>query len=261
MALHHLFHNLEVNPRAIEEICPCLLPPSALPTHAIAIAPNKKEAVKSFAKIQNWTLVFTDGSCTSEGVGAAAVLYVDYQHLATLHYRLGSASEHTVFKAEATALLLAAHLLTSNTEVTFPASILADNQAVIRSTKPGHYLLMHFRSMIQDLHKSNRLSRKDIMLQWIAGHMEIEGNELADREAKLAAKRDEPTSPPEALPPALAERLPLSVSTLKQTHATKLKVLWNNEWWGSPHYSRISCIDPLLPGNTFVKLTASLPKR
>ena len=74
-----------------------------------------------------------DGSCTDGLIGTSAVLYVDYTHVATLCYHLGSAEHHTVFKAEAVGLILAARLLLSRPETTFLASILADNQAVIRS--------------------------------------------------------------------------------------------------------------------------------
>ncbi|KIN92630.1 hypothetical protein M404DRAFT_809960 [Pisolithus tinctorius Marx 270] len=68
-------------------------------------------------------------------VGAAAVMYVDHQHVATLRYHLGHESKHTVFEAEAAAMLLAAQLLRTRNETTYPVTILVDNQAVIRSSK------------------------------------------------------------------------------------------------------------------------------
>ncbi|KIN97233.1 hypothetical protein M404DRAFT_38868, partial [Pisolithus tinctorius Marx 270] len=90
-----------------------------------------------------------------------------------------------------------------------------------------------------------------ITLQWIAGHMEIEGNKLKCFQCKLAAKGDIPKSPSEDLLSTLAEHLPISVSTLTQAYAAKLKSLWNREWQRSPHHSRISRIDPFLPSNSF----------
>lgn len=152
-ALHRLFHDLGINPKHVEKIHPCLVPPNARPSHATAIAPNKKEAIKDLSKISDRTLIFTDGSCTEGGVGAAAVLYVDYKHITTLRYHLGNGSQHTVFEAEAVAMVLAAHLLDTRDEITYPVTILVDNQAAIRSNerptaKPGHYLLMLFRTMI-----------------------------------------------------------------------------------------------------------------
>ena len=52
-----------------------------------------------------------------------------------------------VFEAEVVRLILAAQLLLKNEGVSFPATIVTDNQAVICSSakpsaKPGHYLLI-----------------------------------------------------------------------------------------------------------------------
>ena len=78
-------------------------------------------------------MIFTDGSCTNGKVGAAASLYVDFNHVATLCYHLGNKTEHTVFKAKVVGLILAAHLLLIRNKVMFPATIFADTEAVIRS--------------------------------------------------------------------------------------------------------------------------------
>lgn len=77
--------------------------------------------------------------------------------------------------------------------------------------------------------------------------MDIEGNELADREAKLAAKRAEFSSPQCEPPPSLRNQLPCSISALKQAHSAKQRTLWANPWKKSPRYSRISHVDPTLP--------------
>ncbi|KIO03634.1 hypothetical protein M404DRAFT_98116, partial [Pisolithus tinctorius Marx 270] len=132
----------------------------------------------------------------------------------------------TVFEAEAAAMLLAAHLLATKEEVMFPATILADNQAAIKSTKTGHYLLMHLRLAIQEITTKECLARKSITLWWIAGHMKVEGNELADKEAKIAAKGPNFTSCLQELPPVLRKNLPHSVAALKQLHTARLKTLW-----------------------------------
>ncbi|KIO14376.1 hypothetical protein M404DRAFT_18547 [Pisolithus tinctorius Marx 270] len=41
-ALHRLLHDIGVNPKKIEKIYPCPVPPGARPSHMTAIAPNKK---------------------------------------------------------------------------------------------------------------------------------------------------------------------------------------------------------------------------
>jgi len=133
-----------------------------------------------------------------------------------------------VFEAEAAGLILAAHLLIMRPETSFPASILVDNQAVIRSgerptAKPGHYLLLHFRNLMHQLYEEKDSSREDVTVRWIAGHKEVEGNEVADREAKLAAKGEAKSSPKHKLPSTLWKRLPHSIPALKQSHNAKLK--------------------------------------
>jgi hypothetical protein len=69
--------------------------------------------------------------------------------------------EHMVYEAEAVGLSLAAHLLSMEQRLTFPTSILADNQAVLKfgeslTPRAGHYLVGHFRCMMKELKKANR---------------------------------------------------------------------------------------------------------
>ena len=105
-------------------------------------------------------------------------------------------------------LILAAHLLSTKNKATFPASILADNQAIIRSgenptAKPGHYLLLCFRNAIRRLQNKKDIGKEEVTVRWIAGHEDVEGNEVADREAKLAAKGEAESSPRNNLPASL----------------------------------------------------------
>ena len=153
-ALHRLIHTLGVHPQHNETILPLAIKPGTSPLFNTFISDNKKESLEDFRQLRHRTLVFTDGSCTDGLIGASAVLYVDYTQVATLRYHLGSEDHHTVFEAEAVGLLLAAQLLLTRNEASFPTSVLADNQAVIRSgenlsAKPGHYLLLHFRNLVR----------------------------------------------------------------------------------------------------------------
>jgi len=52
-------------------------------------------------------MIFTDSSSTNDKVGAVASLYINFNHIATLHYHLGNDTEHTVFEAKAVGLILA----------------------------------------------------------------------------------------------------------------------------------------------------------
>ena len=132
-ALHCLAQNLAVDPSRTELIHPRPIHPDSHTPFTTSIAASKKEAIAEFHRCNNRTMIFTDGSCTNGKVGAAASLYVNFNHVATLRYHLGNETEHMVFEAEAVGLILAAHLLLIRNEVTFPPTIFADNQAVIRS--------------------------------------------------------------------------------------------------------------------------------
>ena len=78
-------------------------------------------------------MIFTDGLCTNGKVGAAASLYVNFNHIVTLRHHLGNETEHMVFKAEVVGLILTADLLLIRNEVAFPVTIFTNSQAVIRS--------------------------------------------------------------------------------------------------------------------------------
>lgn len=113
---------------------------------------------------------------------------------------------------------------------------------------------------MRHLHGKKDSNREDVTVRWIAGHEDVEGNEVADREAKLAAKGEARSSPRNKLPIALREQLPRSIPALKQGHNAKLKKLWKDEWSISSRFPHLSTIDPTLPSKAFMKLTGSLCK-
>jgi len=265
-ALHFMMRYLAVNPRTIELIHPRPIHPNSHTPFTTSIASSKEVAIAEFQNCNTRTMIFTNGSSTGGKVGAAASLYVDYNHIATLRFHLGDDTEHTVFEAEAVGLILAAQLLSTRNEATFPATIFADNQAVIRSgarptAKPGHYLLFHFRKLVRHLQKKKDLDDEAIRLNWIAGHVDIEGNELADREAKLAAVRKETSSPRRDLPKTLRKRLPTSTSAIKQTHESQIQRKWHEEWKKSPRHPHTVALDPTQTPNSFLRLTGHLKKK
>ena len=265
-ALHHLLHGLKLFPGTIETISPRPTPPYSLTPFTTDIASSKEDASSDFQQCEDGTMIFTDGSCHNGQVGAAACLFVDKEHKATLRYHLGKATEHTVFEAEAVGLILAAQLLNRFREAKYPASIYADNQAVIRScthpsARPGHYLLTCFRKLMKHLLRKKRIKSNMVTIKWIAGHTGNWGNELADREAKQAANNADSSSPRRQLPAALKQPLPSSISALKQYHNSSLRSLWANLWRQSPRHHHIASIDPSLPSNKFTKLTNSIGKK
>ena len=264
-ALHHLIHSLDIRPSELETINPHPTKPNTLPPMLTCILPTKEKAIEEYGKLTSKTKVFTDGSCIDGKVGAAAVLYVDDRQISTLHFHLGSAEEHTVFEAEVVGLILAAHLLNTSHEATFPAVILADNQAAIQAgehpaARSGHYLCLHFRTTLRTLLAANKITRQDITVQWIAGHRDVEGNEDADREARRAALKANDTSPKTDLPKCLHKKLPIGASAVKQKNKAELMALWKRQWSKSKRYAHLMRIDPSAPCKRFMKAIGNLPK-
>jgi len=249
----------------METINPHPTKPNTLPSMLTHIAPTKEKAIEEYGKLTNKIKVFTDRSCTNGQVGAAVVLYIDDRQVSALRFHLGPAEEHTVFKAEVVGLILAAHLLITSHKVTFPAVILIDNQAAIQASehptaKSGHYLCLHFRTLLRKVLNENKTTRQDVMVQWIAGHRDIKGNKDADREAKHAALNGNDASPKTDLPKFLHKKLPISTSAVKQKNKTELMALWKRQWTKSKRYAHLMHIDPSAPFKKFMKAIGYLPK-
>jgi len=108
-----------------------------------------------------------------------------------------------------------------------------------------------------------RLERRhpniDLTLRWVPGHKGVDGNELADVEAKKAARGD--SSPVEDLPGWLREKLPASLSKVRQTQNERLARLAEAEWKESPRAARMDRIDPTMPSKKYGKLAERLPRR
>ncbi len=83
----------------------------------------------------------------------------------------------------------------------------------------------------------------NITLRWIPSHMEIKGNEEADRQAKKAAEGNT-DSPTHRLPKVLRRRLPDSKSAIKQNLSKHLKIEAVTILHKSPQWTKLVGIDP-----------------
>ncbi|KAI0715129.1 hypothetical protein C8Q76DRAFT_729717 [Earliella scabrosa] len=100
----------------------------------------------------------------------------------------------------------------------------------------------------------------DVTLRWVPGHMDIEGNELADCEAKRAAAGS--SSPLNKLPKCLHDGLQFGVSKLKQVYRADLHQVHRKEWQESKRGQKLARLDPGLPSPRFMtKLAAPLRRR
>jgi hypothetical protein len=138
-----------------------------------------------------------------------------------------------------------------------------DNQASILSTTsikptPSHYLL-------DILHKKLIRSRKKfrnlgVTIRWIPSHLEVEGNEEADRQAKCAVKGNA-DSPLNRLPIEFRNGLPDSKSAIKQEMMNKVKGDNAQFLHNSPQWRKLRHIDPSMPSKHYRKMADSLPRK
>ncbi|CAK1554338.1 unnamed protein product [Leptosia nina] len=127
------------------------------------------------------TNIYTDGSKTDDGVGAAVVLRRLDKELKTVKIKL--ATYCTVFQAEMVALHKAVQLAT---KVASPrVNLCSDSRSALDDIVSGRSLsplVVQIRETLGSL--SNH---KEVRLYWIKAHVGHEGNERADQLAKEAA--------------------------------------------------------------------------
>ena len=120
------------------------------------------------------------------------------------------------------------------------ASIRLDNQAVMQSLqyrkpRPSQYIINYLLHQIEDILQHATGPDFVMSIVWVKGHINVEGNEMVDKAAKVVATG---TSSQEALmPPEWATpTLPVSVSAWKQAYKTALQKQWRQDWSSSPRY-------------------------
>jgi ribonuclease HI len=267
-SLHYLYHATELDIESIETITHNRRPPSTSTPYSIAIATSREQAIKDHDDNNDEIKIYSDGSSINKKVGAAAVLFRRGKpHPRILRYHLGKADTHTVYESEAVGLTLALQLLSSEDDITYPVSIYVDNQATIKSgdmfsTRPGHYLIDHFRRLVMKLKKASQDRNFKVTVRWISGHDGVEGNEVADQEAKKAAEGHRNNSARRRLPPYLRKTvLPYSISALKQAQRQESSERWAHLWKNSPRYESTTNLDPSILTGSFISLVQHLPKR
>jgi hypothetical protein len=98
-----------------------------------------------------------------------------------------------------------------------------------------------------------------IHLEWVPGHMDLQGNVMADQHAKKAAEGD--VSSTTRLPPLLKSRLPASVSAIKARRKKTLMKRWRKLWLKSPRFAKMDRVDSSMPSRRAYQLLSALPRR
>ncbi|SJL09301.1 uncharacterized protein ARMOST_12678 [Armillaria ostoyae] len=226
-----------------------------------SIPDTKKSAEQDVAKLPKGDrYIYSDGSGFKAKIGAAAWMQPlestpnrEVQRL--LH--LGPDTHHTVFEAELVGALLAIDIIKSTPCLT-KATILLDSQAAILAlqsgkTKSGRYLVEEFHNQVRKLQASRKTLR--IRIQWVPGHVSIDGNESADSAAKEAALG---TSTLLSNPSILSLPLPRSKAAAIAAFSKQTKCDWADYWNASPKGKFTKCIDSAPPSAKVQRLYSSL---
>ncbi|KAI0792455.1 hypothetical protein C8Q75DRAFT_602241 [Abortiporus biennis] len=179
------------------------LPSNWEPRFSVNIA-NDDETAKEYERTCSADVkIFTDGSATSLGVGAAAVVERKGMPTKLLKFRVGKYTDHTSNDAEAAGLVLAVWL--------------AKQEKDINSAE--------FHSQMDDLFAC--FPKLDLQIHWVPGHSGVSGNNAVDYAAKFAAKgRPDPHSQvfiPTTLPSA-ANQSPITPKVKHNAVADSAKI-------------------------------------
>ncbi|KAF5383227.1 hypothetical protein D9615_004786 [Tricholomella constricta] len=263
--LHNLAKIYHVNPDDMETIDPVRQLPTYQRPFTTDIAETREASLEDDKKDESSIKIYTDGSGYKGHAGAAAIMFINEGPPTKLQYYLGPLSRNTTFEAEAVGVSLGLQLLM---EATLPrtTTVALDNQGVIQSTaiyrqRQSHY---HFDAIHE---QARRIARKErnranfaMKITWISGHSGAKGNEMVDAAAKEAAEGM--TSDRQRLPKYLRkERLPTSVSALKQQHNSALKNRWQERWGKSPRFRKYQKYKDSFPFAGFRRATMGLTRR
>lgn len=166
-------------------------------------------------------IIFTDGSKSAEGVGAA---FVSGSSVGKYHLN----DQTSIFVAEIIAIQRALDYLENKPSGLF--LICSDSQSALLAllnTCTMDPLIRNTLKKHHDLHEEN----KRIVFIWTPGHAGIAGNEKADLAAKSAVQQ-------------LLEDFPTYHEDMRRTIKQKIKETWQNEWNNTQNH--LQRIQPLI---------------
>ena len=257
----------------MDPISPTRRHPNYKPSFSTSILDGKPQAL-AVAKLHHNTQIsiYCNGSGFEDGIGAAAVLYINKIEHKSLCYHLGPTTQHRVYEGELVGLSLALHLLSSLCFRVCACTIIGtDNQATIHAfanqcSQPAHYDHLHklaesFQAKRSSFHHPSSPPESknpvDLQIHWTPGHEKFLPNEYADTLAKHAAQGY--SSQKKKLPPFLRGKLlPLSNSAARQANLAAIRCTWKTHWKHSARCPLINSIEKSFPSHKYLKLVAPL---
>ena len=202
-------------------------------------------------------------------VGAAAVLIRQGAADKTARVHLGPDTEHEVYEAEVIGLQLTLHLLAQERDVG-QVEIYVDNQAVLhtlmgKKTDNMSHLFVQLAKSLRAI--TNRHLDVDIKTRWIPGHVDVAGNEKADKEAKKAAKGNrqgqvegDKSEQEEGLPENMERGISINPTVAKRTYKAALRRMWKERLEGTERTVRMLRMDDLYLSLGFSKAAKELSR-
>ena len=139
-------------------------------------------------------VLYTDGS-VEDGCGEGGSACVRWWGMKKIELREAAGRWCNSFVTEARAMLMAVRWLRANRPAS--AVIFSDSQALLRWLAGGQEGSELAEELREELRELKRESGIGLVIQWVPGHVGLEGNEWADREANGARKGDQARIPVE----------------------------------------------------------------
>jgi len=249
------------NPRKFEKLPVVARDPTLHGTlpFEISIADSREESIREMEHAEEEIQVFTDRSAMNSKVGAAVVLLRTGNAPRTLHIHLSPKTKHTVHKAELAGMLLGMHLISTKKRGNTTFVLGVDNQAALRAfnstmRRPSHHLAREVIRIANMLSKQKNRNAYKLTLRWTAGHEGLEGNELADIEAKRAVEGLTTDKP--LLPSYLCKHLLINPAAVKRAHNNMLMSKWTKTWRETNRGRRYVHLDKSTPSKKLLKLSS-----
>ena len=165
----------------------------------------------------NWIHIYTDGSAMKGTVNAGFGAKIEYPDKSIDEISSPCGAFCSNFEAEALAMKTAISKIPNNPNKLQNIVLFTDSKSVLEALKHETYNLPVIRDLAFTINHFIKTFDKNITLQWIPSHCNINGNERADKLAKKGAMEEQPQKP-------------VSQLTCKQIIKSNSKIEWLNNW-------------------------------